>query len=126
MKEAYGNILKDVNRPLHSLAVKFNNFVEHPFDAFVKGISAVSDFRNLKVIYDSSLVDISFDDYLGLKDKANILEIFENLTHPDNADLYAPKPANKGRIEAKDDIANKLKKLKADLNNWSVNFSDLK
>lgn len=126
VKEAYGNILKDVNRPLHSLAVKFNNFVEHPFDAFVKGISAVSDFRNLKVIYDSSLTDISFDDYLGLKDKANILEIFENLTHPDNADLYAPKPANKGRIEAKDDIANKLKKLKADLNNWSDNFSDLK
>ncbi len=126
VKEAYGDILKDTNHPLHSLAVKFNNFIDHPFDAFVKGIGAISDFRNLKVLYDSSLVDMTFDDYLGLKDKGNILEIFDNLTQPDNADLYAPKPTNKGRIDAKDEITNTLKKLKSDLNNWSDYFSDLK
>ena len=127
VQEAYYEILKDYEHPLHDLASKFNNFVDNPFDAFVKGIAAVSDFRNLKVIYDSSLSEMKFDDYFDYNDKKNLLEIMDNLTHPDNTDLYAFKSdADKKRSDAKDDLASKFKSLSYDLKNWGDNIKNLK
>ena len=127
VKEEYNNILKDYEHPLHDLAIKFNNFVDNPFDAFVKGIANVSDYRNLKVIYNASLSEQKFDDYFGYNDKKNLLEIFDNLTHPDNMDLYDYESnADKKRSDAKDDLEAKFKLLTADAKNWSNRIRDLK
>ena len=58
VKKEYNKILKDDEHKLHELSVSFNNAIEHPFDAFVCGISKISDLRNLEVIYDPSLSNV--------------------------------------------------------------------
>ena len=127
VKEEYNNILKDYEHPLHDLAIKFNNFVDNPYDAFVKGIASVSDFRNLEVIYDSSLSDMRFDEYFDYHDKKDLLKILDNLTHPDNTDLYSfASEADKKRSDAKDDLEAKYKSLSYDIKNWSNKIRDLK
>ena len=129
VKKEYNKILKDDEHKLHELSVSFNNAIEHPFDAFVCGISKISDLRNLEVIYDPSLSNVDFDTYFTLQDKAKLLEIMTNLTSPDDNELYKNDGTVKKdieRIDAKKGLENKLKNLKQDLNNWSIHLSDLK
>ena len=127
VKEKYNEILKDYDDPLHDLAITFNNVIESPFDAFVKGIGVVSDFRNLEVIYDSSLMELTFDKYFGLEEKKNLLEILDNLTHPDVSELYTGTSGkDKERIECKENLENKFKLLSYDIKNWSNKIIELK
>ena len=124
IKEKYNDYLKNTDNSLHDLVVKFNNFIDYPFKAFVKGVAELSDIRNLKVDYDSSLAALDFDEYFTDKDKKHVLEIFKNLSQPDDLDLF--KPTSKDRILAKKEIERAYKMLTFNKSNWSDNIYFLK
>ncbi len=120
IKNEYYEILKSNTHKLHNLAVKFNNFISKPFEAFVKGVNVVSDVRNLKLDYDSSIAEQEFDGYFTNADKANILQLFKDLSSPNSADLFdLSTGAGLDRAKIKEELQRKYADLNSDINNWS-------
>lgn len=129
VKERYYEILRDDSHKLHTMAKKFEQLVGDPFEAFVAGISKLSELRNLKIVFDEELANQDFDSYLSLKDKNRILDILYKLSSPSDDDFYdftdnKSLEKNKWRADVKRELGIKYKYLKAELNNWEQFVND--
>ena len=127
IKDKYNDLLKDTKHPLHAMAVKFNNFIDYPFKAFVKGVAELSDIRNLVIDYDPSIGETDFDTYFTNADKKEVLDIFKDFASADSTYLFKTESAKDiERAKAKLDVDRAYKLLSFDINDWSDQIGFLK
>lgn len=133
-KEKYDSILREDDHPLHKLGLKFNQFINDPYEAFAAGLKALRDLRNLKLIFRDDIIEKSFDNYFNNRDKDEVLEIFKDFTTMSAQELFinkvpkgdeATNDALQGRIKSREALESKYKILDANKYVWKNNISEL-